>query len=157
MAARIPDLAARARFSSPWEHQLAGKPNKLGYCTHACDERPKPRLGLAAFIKSATVGGECESSGVAPDSSSVYKAYRNWPFKQTDLNWCLWGCATTTILWVEGRVNCWNWDFSKEIMGITSDNPTLSQNLARSKCPETFLVKGKMMILVGEKKKMKEA
>lgn len=58
MAAQIPDLAARARFSSLWEHQLAGKPNKLGYSTYACDESPRPRLGLAEFIKFATVVGE---------------------------------------------------------------------------------------------------
>lgn len=86
MAAQIPDLATRVRFPSPWEHQLARKLNKLGYCTYACGERPKPRPGLAEFIKFAIVGGECEPSAIAPDSPSSYKAYRNWPFEPTKLN-----------------------------------------------------------------------
>lgn len=65
MASQIPDLAARARFASPRDHQLMGKPNKLGYCTYVCDERPKPSLGLAEFITCAALGGECDSSAVA--------------------------------------------------------------------------------------------
>lgn len=43
-------------------------------------------------------------------------------------------------------------------MGITSDNPTLyHKTWPDLDVTETFLVKGKMIILVGEKKKMKEA
>lgn len=84
--AEIPDLAARARFSSPWEHQLAGKPHKLEHCTYAYDERPRPRLGLVGFIKFATVGDECKSPAEAPNSLSAHKAHRNQPFEPTDLN-----------------------------------------------------------------------
>lgn len=87
---------------------MAVKPNKLVYCTYACDERPRTRLGLAEFIKFATVEGECESSAVVPDSLSVYKVHRNQLFQPTDLDLCLWRCARTTILRVEARVNCCN-------------------------------------------------
>lgn len=47
---------------------------------------PEPTLGLTKFIKFATVEGECESSVVAPDFPSGYKAYRNGLFKPTDIN-----------------------------------------------------------------------
>lgn len=99
MATQIPDLAAKVRFSSPWEQQMAVKPIKLVYCTYACDDRSGPRLGLAEFIKFAIVGGECKSSAVAPDSLSMHKVHRNWPFQPTDLDSCLWRCARTTIWW----------------------------------------------------------